>query len=302
MSQPKIQTLSADIYGVLDATVEHTPDADRAAHYAMNIGGAFAKATLKRDKPREMGKLWASDLGKKCLRQSWYKFNKPMVEAPLTGNTKFKFLYGNILEEAVLYLAEEAGHVVAYPQERVETIIKDWDVTGKIDCTIDGVLVDVKSTSSYGFTRYKHGINASNDSFGYLQQLAFYSRHGTFPHDGSQQGFVWIDKQNGHIQYTSAPVENRASIDGRAVAIIDAVECKAETLVPKGYTPEPYGKSGNEALGVACSYCPFKKECWKTSNGGRGLRTFLYNNRPVDFTSVVRTPRVTEITVCVSTT
>ena len=297
MSLPKrVQTLGTDIYGVLDSSVEHTPDSDRAAHYAMNIGGAFAKATLKRDKPRELGKLWASDLGKKCLRQSWYKFNLPTAEAPLLGNTKFKFLYGNILEEAVLYMAEEAGHAVAYPQERVETIIKDWDVSGKIDCTIDGVLVDVKSTSSYGFTRYRHGINASNDSFGYLQQLAFYQGHGRFERDANEQGFVWIDKQNGHIQYTSAPVENEASIDGRASSIIDAVEQSDESLVPRGYAPEAYGKSGNMSLGIGCSYCPFKRECWKASNGGTGLRTFLYNNKPVDFTTVSREPRVQEIT------
>lgn len=296
MSPPSVHTLGVDIYGVLDANVEHTPDSIRAAHYAMNIGGAFAKATLKRDKPRQLGKLWASDLGKRCLRQSWYKFNLPTAEAPLTGNTKFKFLYGNILEEAVLYMAEEAGHVVRYPQERVETIIKDWDVTGKIDCTIDNVLVDVKSTSSYGFTRYRHGINASNDSFGYLQQLAFYSAHGDFPHDSAEQGFVWIDKQNGHILYSGAAVENRSSIDGRASSIIDAVEQKDESLVPKGYAPEPYGKSGNEALGIGCSYCPFKRECWKASNGGRGLRTFLYNHKPVDFTTVKREPKVEEIT------
>ena len=294
--QRNILTLSTDIYGVLDSNVQHNPDSVRAAHYAMNIGGAMAKATLKRDKPRQMGKLWASDLGKRCLRQAWYKFNLPKAEAPLTGNTKFKFLYGNILEDAVLYYAEEAGHEVAYPQERVETIIQDWDVTGKIDCTIDGVLVDVKSTSSYGFIRYKDGINASNDSFGYLQQLAFYQGHGTFTRDADEQGFVWIDKQNGHIQYTSAPVENKASIDGRAVSIINAVEQKDESLVPRGYAPEPYGKSGNESLGIGCSYCSFKKECWKASNGGRGLRTFLYNNRPVDFTEVKREPRVVEIT------
>jgi len=63
-----IQTLTADIYSVLDQTVEHEPDSKLAAGYAMKIGGEFAKATLKRDRPREKGKLWASDLGKPCMR------------------------------------------------------------------------------------------------------------------------------------------------------------------------------------------------------------------------------------------
>jgi hypothetical protein len=297
MAQNKtIATLSSDIYGVLDATVEHTPDADIAAAYAMRIGGEFAKATLKRDKPRELGKLWASDLGKKCLRQPWFKFNLPTSEAPLLGHTKFKFLYGNILEEAVLYMAEEAGHTIAYPQERVATTVGDWDISGRIDCTIDGILVDVKSTSSYGYQRYKHGINASNDSFGYLQQLGFYQAFGKFERSADEQGFVWVDKQNGHVSYTAAPVEKRVQLEERAARIIDAIGRPTIDMVPRGYAPEAYGKSGNECLPIGCSYCPFKKECWKDSNGGKGLRTFAYNHKPVDFVTIVREPKVPEIT------
>ena len=105
-----ISTLSEDIYDVLLDGSDHDPSAKLAADYAMRIGGELAKSTLKRDKPREMGKLWASDIGKKCPRQLWYQFHEPDKGTPLEGYTKFKFLYGNILEEAVLYMAEEAGH------------------------------------------------------------------------------------------------------------------------------------------------------------------------------------------------
>jgi len=290
-----ILSLSTDIYQLLDSSVDHKPDADIAAAYAMRIGGEFAKATLLRDKPRKKGRLWASDIGKKCLRQSWYKFNKPMCEAPLTGNTKFKFLYGNILEEAVLYFAEEAGHEVRDQQERVETTVKDWEVTGKIDAVIDGVLVDVKSTSSYGYVRYADGIDFNNDTFGYLQQLGFYQAFGSFQRTASQQGFVWIDKQNGHIRYNSCPVEGKSSLTERITNIIDAVEEPAESLVPRGFAPKPYGKSGNMSLPTGCSYCSFKRECFRKANGGKGLRTFLYSNRPVDFTEVVKEPKVPEL-------
>lgn len=292
----QIKTLTQDIYKVLDVTVEHQPDADIAADYAMRIGGEFAKATLKRDKPREMGTLWASDIGKKCHRQLWYKWHMPEKEEPLLGHTKFKFLYGNILEEAVLYMAEEAGHTVEHQQERVKAVVHDWEITGKIDCTIDGVLVDVKSTSSYGFTRYKHGINPSNDSFGYLGQLGFYQGYGTFERSDKEQGFVWIDKQNGHIQYTPAVIQPEPDIRATATAIIQSLEQTGVDSVARGYVPEPYGKSGNECLPTGCSYCPFKGECWKDSNGGKGLRTFAYNHKPVHFTKIVREPKVQEIT------
>ena len=100
-----IDTLVEDIYNVLDQTKEHDPHDTASQEAAMRIGTEFIKATELRDKPRERGKLWASDLGKKCLRYHWYNFNEPEYGEVLSGNTKFKFLYGNILEESVLWLA-----------------------------------------------------------------------------------------------------------------------------------------------------------------------------------------------------
>jgi hypothetical protein len=60
------------------------------------------------------------------------------------------------------------------------------------------------------------------------------------------------------------------------------------------YAAVPEGKSGNLKLGVACSYCPFKDECWKDSNGGKGLRKFFYSRGPVWLTNVAREPKVNE--------
>jgi hypothetical protein len=301
MSGKDITDLSTDIYSVLDATIEHDPDSVLAAEYAMRIGGELAKATLKRDKPREKGKLWASDLGKPCMRQHWFKFNMPEAGTKLMGHTKFKFLYGNILEEAVLYLAEEAGHDVSDQQARVETDVErtngvDWQVSGRIDGIIDGSLLDVKSTSSFGFQRYKHGINDTNDSFGYRYQLGFYKAFGEFEAAHSRTGFLWIDKQNGHVAYTECTLPDATEILQRARDIADAVESEGVLTVDRGYSPEPYGKSGNECLPMSCSYCDFKQECWKDSNGGRGLRTFAYNHKPVHFTTIAREPKVPEIT------
>lgn len=289
-----IATLTEDIYRVLDSNEEHSPNPSITKAYAERIGGEMAGATLKRDKPREKGKLWASDLGKKCLRQAWYKFNMPGQGSPLLGHTKFKFLYGNILEEALLYLAEEAGHDVQELQTRVETTLPNgWAISGRIDAVIDGVLIDVKSTSSFGFARYKYGISTSNDSFGYIQQLGFYSVFGGFSCD--DQGFVWIDKQNGHIKYTSCAVDTKEQLEAKATAIADAIETPKEEDVPKGYEVEEFGKSGNEVLAMPCSYCEFKKQCWKDSNGGKGLRTFAYSHKPIDFTNIVREPKCPEI-------
>lgn len=301
MTNKSIESLSADIYHTLDSAVDHEPDADLAAEYAMRIGGELAKATLPRNKPREIGKLWASDLGKPCMRQHWYKWNMSSVGDPLLGHTKFKFLYGNLLEEAVLYLAEEAGHTVTCQQERVETdvwlgdehtVTEGWKISGRIDGLIDGVLMDVKSTSTYGFNKYKkEGLNASNDGFGYRWQLGFYNWFGIGDIALSpSQGFVWIDKQNGHIMYDEVDVPSDSEIMERANNIIEAVTTKNELDTVKEYELIPYGKSGNMELPLNCSYCDFKKQCWP------GMRSFQYGHKPVHLGVVTREPKVPELT------
>ena len=291
-----IKTLAEDIYNVLDQRVEHTPDADLAAQYAMRIGGEMAKSTIKRDRPREKGKLWASDLGKQCMRQHWYNFNAPQYGEPLNGQTKFKFLYGNLLEEAVLYLAEEAGHDVSHQQHTVEhTLNTDWGIRGRIDGIVDGTLIDVKSTSSFGFKRYKDGIDVNNDSFGYRFQLGYYDSFNTIDPKPTEKGFIWIDKQNGHIKYTPCVTPNEYTLRTRALAITTAVDNAEDTDIPRGYALEPYGKSGNMKLRVGCSYCPFKERCYRDSNNGKGLRGFLYNQGPIWFADVQREPKCQEI-------
>jgi hypothetical protein len=291
----QIETVTEDIYQVLDATQDHEHDSALAAEYAMRIGGEFAKATVKRDAPREKGKLWASDLGKPCMRQHWYNFNGNPTKEALDGHTKFKFLYGNILEEAVLYFAEEGGHAVGELQARVEYPVNpEWTVSGRIDAVVDGVLIDVKTTSTYGFKRYKDGITPLNDSFGYLYQLGFYKEFNELGLVSEEAGFLWIDKGNGHIKYTPATTPTREELINRADDIIEAVD-KQEQDVEKHYVPQPYGKSGNMSLPISCAYCAHKVQCWRDSNNGKGLRGFYYNQGPVWFTDVTRLPKTPEI-------
>ena len=290
-----IRDLEKDIYKVLDSGIDHDPSPNLAAEYAMRIGGEMAKATRPRSQEREHGKLWASDLGENCLRKQYYKFNSTDDKEQLLGHTKFKFLYGNILEEAVLYLAEEAGHDVAHQQSRVETDFNNgWVVSGRVDAVIDGVLVDVKSTSSFGYKKYeKEGLNPGNDTFGYLWQLGFYYHHSEFVHADDEAGFVWIDKQNGHILYNSTwdYIPSAQQIATKVDHLSDA----AVRLDPFRIPPVPEGTSGNMKLSTKCSYCDYKKKCWEDANGGKGLRTFLYSNGPVYMTKVKREPKVEEL-------
>ena len=192
-----------------------------------------------------------------------------------------------------MYLAEEAGHEVSHQQHKVEHRINGWDISGRIDAIVDNTLVDVKSTSSYGYSRYKEGITQATDSFGYIYQLGFYKN---FIDTGvDSQGFIWIDKQNGHIKYVPCSVPSKVHMIQTAEDLISSLGESKEDTVLKAHHPIPHGKSGNMSLPIACSYCAFKAHCWRDSNEGKGLRTFLYSSNPVDMTTVVKEPNVAEL-------
>jgi hypothetical protein len=303
-----VKDVEKDIYTVLDSGLDHDPSPELAAEYAMRIGGEMAKSTRPRSQERESGKLWASDLGESCNRKTYYKFAEPDKAAPLLGHTKFKFLYGNILEEAVLYMAEEAGHKVEAQQNPVKISIPladggEYTVSGRIDAVVDNVLLDVKTTSSFGYKKYeKEGLNKGNDAFGYLYQLGYYHHFlEEVPNrKAGECGFLWIDKQNGHIMYqdVSAEIPTKDELFSRIKDKIQVIEGGTEPARPTGpgFAPKPEGKSGNMKLDIKCSYCDFKNHCYRDVNGGKGLRTFAYNYGPVSLTDVTREPRVPEIT------
>ncbi len=224
--------------------------------------------------------LRMSNLGTKCNRKLWYMINKPETAIPLRPENRLKFLYGDIIETLVLWLAKLAGHEVKGEQD--ELVING--VVGHRDGIVDGLLVDVKSASSYSFKKFEEGIKPETDAFGYLDQLGSYAGAG-----GSDDGaFIAVDKTLGHIH-----VDRHNGIGKRKdwVKLVDEKRAliKQKIAPPKAYFDEPEGASGNRKLAMECSYCDFRKECWP------GLRTFLYANKPVYLTHVVRLPKVQEI-------
>lgn len=231
--------------------------------------------------------LRMSNLGKGD-RQLYYEMKTSEPKEVLTASTLIKFMFGDILELMLLYLAEEAGHVVTHKQEKVEVD----GVVGSCDAVIDGVLVDCKSASSFAYLKFKNGTLAENDSFGYMEQLAGYSA-GLGGLDGA---FLAIDKTLGHICLDYHPIEELETY-----RITDRIQhlkgvLASDVLPDRCYPDKPDGESGNRALGVNCSYCPFKFKCWSDANGGIGLRTFLYSSGPKHLTQVVKEPRVQELT------
>lgn len=275
-AKPSINTLIEDIYKVLSEGKDIGKEADE-------FGERMADLIKTRLAPRQEreGTLRLSNLGKKD-RQLWYETrNKPRESFP--PSTYFKFLYGDILEELVLFLAEVSGHSVEGRQGEVRVD----GILGHRDAFIDGILVDVKSTSSFSFKKFKEGTLKDDDPFGYYTQLSGYIADPEYPFDYG--AFLAVDKQNGTLALLPVSGSDTVDVPSR---ILHLKEVLAKEDPPERcYEPEPMGKNGNMKLPIGCSYCDFKKECWKDV----GLRKFVYSTGPVYLTTVVDPPRVMEV-------
>jgi hypothetical protein len=289
MSEMKTNdTLVKDVLGVLDSKSSFVSDAEDIAKLVDNLAFQVIKGQQEHTKVRDEKVIYASEVGEPCHRKLWYKIHYPEKGEYIREETRLKFLYGDVLEEVLLYLAKTSGHSVSHQQASIVEEFEDgWQVRGRIDAVIDGEIVDVKTASPYGYTKMvEDGLTRENDSFGYSGQLGFYQRNKD-QLEGVQVGddpkFLVMDKQNGKVGI-GRPVPGEVDIQ----AIID--EVKDDAIIPdRGFKSEKW-TNGNEKLGVNCSYCPFKKDCWP------GLRVFDYSRGPVFATNIRKVPRNAEIT------
>lgn len=276
---PSIDTLVDDIQKLVVDGKEISEDA--ANEFGRRMGNLI-RARLSTESPKPTLRL--SNLGTPCDRKLYYSVNSPEKGEPLDASAKLKFLFGDILEELLLFLAEEAGHVVEGRQDELSVN----GVVGHRDAVIDGRLVDVKSASTYSFKKFKDNGLTSDDPFGYLTQLGSYlsaSADDPLVKDKDVASFLVIDKTLGHICLDSYSFE-RTDLD----ALVDQKREMLDRPVPppRGYSDVPEGKSGNRKLDTSCSYCQFKETCWP------GLRTYVYAKGPMFLTKVVREPKVQE--------
>lgn len=276
-----IDTLVEDIYKLFDPSYQHDFDPTNIQDFGQKVAHHVAnRISEQRSKPT----LRMSNLGKPD-RRLWLDINKPELAEPMGPAQYIKFLFGDILEELLLFLSKEAGHTVEGEQDTV-----DIDgVIGHRDAVIDGVLTDVKSASSYSYKTFKNGDLANNDKFGYIDQINQYLYAGAddpIIQDKDVAAFLVIDKQNGNICLDKHS-KNGKDYDALVAEKRDMLA--SDTIPAPCYDPVPEGKSGNMKLGVECSYCPFKKTCYPN------LRTFAYSFGPVFLTEVKKEPRVPEI-------
>jgi hypothetical protein len=272
-----VDTLVDDIYELVSGGIAPATSNNK-------VDVSYSKWFSQEERKREDKVLYFSEVGDPCPRRLWYKYNMPSVGDKPDGRSLLKFFYGDILEELVLNVAEDAGHSVAKKQERVVYEIGDgWIVRGRIDAVIDGVTVDVKSVTKYSEEKFKN--NLVDDPFGYYQQLNGYATAlGT-----NDAGFLTIQKELGHVNYY--PIEvNKSLFKLQTEHAVETVSLPSPDVIKRLDAVPASKTSKNKKLCTSCSYCNFKKECWPE------MRTFLYASGPEFLVDVVDVPRVMEIT------
>lgn len=276
-----IHTLIRDVQHVLTRN-----DRSLADHLSKDIVGEVEprifQAFTDKD-PRATLRL--SGMGEKCPRQLWASVHAPSVQEPLPAHARLKYTYGHLIEALLIALAKSAGHEVT--GEGDELYVDG--VKGHRDCVIDGCIVDVKSASSLGYLKFKDKSIATNDPFGYLDQLDGYlvgSQHDNLVRV-KDRAYLWAcDKTLGHMclyQHVARPDRIRARIAKykEIVALSEPPKCTCGTVAD--------GQSGNIKLDVKASYNPYKWFC------NPHLRCFLYSKGPVYLTVVKRLPDVPEV-------
>ena len=234
--------------------------------------------------PHEKPRLRLSTIGRPDM-QLWYDFKKPHNK-PIPPSSRIKLLYGYILEELLIMLSSIAGHKVTNQQKQVEV----EGVKGHQDCFIDDVLIDCKSASGRGFTKFKYNNLSNDDPFGYISQISAYAEGNGV----NEAAFLAIDKQNGDICLTKVHSVEMINAKDRVKHLKKALD--KDRPPDKCYTDVSDGMSGNRKLAVGCVYCNHKRLCWADTNMGQGLRVFNYAKGKRFLTQVNRTPDVEEVT------
>jgi hypothetical protein len=276
-----INNLVKDIYHVVSR-------GNYSEGYSTKLGHDVGKRLDHWAKPETTRSgLRLSKMGPSCPKAFWHSVHTPELAEPLPPAAIIKFSYGHVLEAIAISLSKEAGYKVEGEQDELELL----GVKGHRDCVIRGCTVDIKSCSGRVFDKFKTKAIASDDSFGYLDQLDAYTTAAVMAGDPlvivkDYAYILAIHKELGHMYLYEHKIRSEAIKERirERIQIAEQTEppaCRCGTI--------PQGESGNIQLDIPASYSPYRYCCFPR------LRTFLYSRGPVYLTEVRRTPDVPEV-------
>ena len=279
----KLDSIVEDIYRVVEG--KGGWDATVTEFFSSSLS-SIAEARFSQEQvPRDY--LSLSGIGSPCDRRLWYKINQTESSEPLTAESLGTFFYGDLLEALILSLAKAAGHNVEGMQDKVEV----FGIPGSRDAVIDGVTVDVKSASKYGFEKFRKHNLREDDPFGYISQLSSYvfaGKDDPLVKNKTEGAFLVVQKDR--FKLCLDRYDFTEEIAKKEEEIERVKELVAGPIPEDRIPPVPQSKtSENTVLSTTCGYCDFSKVCWPEA------RTFLYSTGPVFLVDVVNEPRVMEL-------
>lgn len=260
-SKKDISTLLEDIEKLL------TKEAVTATKESVDsLSTMLATTIAERLGPRKIKtKLSMSMIGKP-MRQLWFQLHpgnfKKDAKETIDARQRLIFLFGDILEVLLLWLAEQAGHNVKEYQRHVEL----EGVGGSIDCIIDDCLVDAKSASSTSFHMFKTATVSGEDGqdyLGYHHQIQGY-RQALKKENIETKGaaFFVINKSTGELCLYEPDEDFDLPKDVTPRIKLLQEMLKKDEIPPQCYKAKVERKTERLYLCKSCAYCPYKDKCW----------------------------------------
>jgi len=214
---------------------------------------------------KENFRLRMSNVGKPlCQLQMQAKGIEP--EKP-SHDFIVRMIIGDMLEALVIVLLKAANIEVKSQHKKVSLDVGDRQIEGEYDIELDDGIYDIKSVSPFSFTTKFNADNGydkikQSDSFGYISQGHGYGMAANKPF----KGWIAINKTTGEIVFTDAKhtdeekKEVYSKIYNNSIALLKEKPFeRCFTDVEEVYYSKP---TGNRTLGIECSYCPYKHDCW----------------------------------------
>jgi len=194
--------------------------------------------------------------------QLWFDKNKPEEGIDMPANFLMNMMIGDIVEAVFKGVLTEAGVEFSDGFKSTLTLGKH-KIDGTHDLIMHKRVDDIKSASPWSYNnKFKdYETLKAHDSFGYIGQLAGYSKAL-----GVEPGGWWVlNKATGEFKYVSAW---DMAVDRQD--ILDEVEEKADKLARNEFercfepVEETFRKkpTGNKILGEECGWCKYRYKCW----------------------------------------
>ena len=214
-------------------------------------------------------------------------------EAP-SYDFKMRMIMGDLLEALVIAIIKASGIKVKNTHKKVEyKIDKNTSISGEFDIELDDGIYDIKTVSPFAFEHKFKPDDAydrikKSDSFGYVAQGHGYAMAAKKPF----KGWIALNKSTGEITIAEAKNTKQEREDTHDKLCATSKSLHNERPFKRCFSDvkEVFYKkeTGNRTLGLECSYCPFKHECWKKLEFKKQLPSKGKNPKWVWYTHITK--------------